>query len=294
MFGPLVRNSTKFTPVSQEEDHEALLPCPSCSASSEIKRSPRPPGTWYFLKTYAPLVLLICVSGLFGVWLGNNWVLRPDRFCIRHTSQYSPIVKEVDLYYETVRFNGSLLKANIFRGPASPEVDAAWESLGVNYRAVVVPVDQATQSGIRPDQVKVSQRYGGGFPANVEGLHHLHCLNLLRKALTWNYEYYHKQGEGPFTNSDYVIRYHVTHCLDVLRQQLMCTVDVGVLGQIWYHPEGYPMEPFVDFHTNHKCRNFEAVRAWAEKHQLPPEENVDMQHFYELPKEGDRIVSEIP
>jgi hypothetical protein len=27
-----------------------------------------------------------------------------------------------------------------------------------------------------PDQVKINQKYGGGFPANVEGLHQLHCL----------------------------------------------------------------------------------------------------------------------
>jgi hypothetical protein len=41
---------------------------------------------------------------------------------------------------------------------------------------VAIPPDQAAQSGILPDQVKVSQKYGGGFVANVEGLHQLHCL----------------------------------------------------------------------------------------------------------------------
>lgn len=43
-------------------------------------------------------------------------------------------------------------------------------------RGVRVPVEQAEESGLAPDQVKISERYGGGFPANVEGLHHLHCL----------------------------------------------------------------------------------------------------------------------
>ena len=63
---------------------------------------------------------------------------------------------------------------------------------------------------------------------------------------------------------------HVTiaaHCLDILRQQLMCTVDIGVLGQVWWNRN----EPLAlpDFNTQHKCRNFDAVRRWALEHQAP-------------------------
>ena len=60
------------------------------------------------------------------------------------------------------------------------------------------------------------------------------------------------------------------HCLDIIRQQLMCTVDIGVLGLIYYHnaTTGEPT-PFVDFNTKHTCRNYDAVRQWAEDHQVP-------------------------
>ena len=37
-------------------------------------------------------------------------------------------------------------------------------------------MDEAPESGFKVDQVKINKKYGGGFPANVEGLHHLHCL----------------------------------------------------------------------------------------------------------------------
>jgi len=63
------------------------------------------------------------------------------------------------------------------------------------------------------------------------------------------------------------------HCLDILRQQLMCTVDIGVLGQVWWdkeQPKAYP-----DFNTRHKCRDFEAVRQWAEEHQAPEDVPLD-------------------
>jgi len=119
----------------------------------------------------------------------------------------------------------------------------------------------------------------------------------LRKNLHWNYDYYLKKKKGAFVNSEYIIRVHTTHCLDILRQVLMCNPDVGVLGQVWWQPtdgsEPNPMA-FVDFNTKHRCRDYEAVRQWAEEHQLPPEDQVDMESFYEMPKPGDTIYPEIP
>lgn len=95
-------------------------------------------------------------------------------------------------------------------------------------RSVRIPLEDAEQSGLAADQVKINAKYGGGLPANVEGLHHLHCLvcvlypkpmlrmkytntdkNLLRQSLYYNYDYYHTRGEGPFTNNDYILRRHV-------------------------------------------------------------------------------------
>jgi hypothetical protein len=80
--------------------------------------------------------------------------------------------------------------------------------------------------GLAPDQVRARKQYGGGYPANVEGLHQLHCLvssldqrgkcdidegmqNLLRQSLYYNYEYYLDKGEGAFKNEDYIVKKHV-------------------------------------------------------------------------------------
>lgn len=41
-------------------------------------------------------------------------------------------MKEVGIRYSLQEFNGSLLKENVFRQDAGPDVDAAWDSLGVN------------------------------------------------------------------------------------------------------------------------------------------------------------------
>ena len=43
-------------------------------------------------------------------------------------------------------------------------------------RSVSIPQERAQSAGLKHDQVKINPRYGGGYPANVEGLHQLHCL----------------------------------------------------------------------------------------------------------------------
>jgi hypothetical protein len=57
------------------------------------------------------------------------------------------------------------------------------------------------------------------------------------------------------------------HCLDILRQHLMCTVDIGVLGQVWWNKKA--PAAFPDFNTKHICRDFEGVRRWAFERQAP-------------------------
>jgi hypothetical protein len=69
----------------------------------------------------------------------------------------------------------------------------------------------------------------------------------------------------------------------------MCTIDTGVLGQVWVDPE--KPRAFVDFNTRHTCKNFEAIRQWAEENQLP---EVTPKDYIDKPMDGGRIYAEIP
>jgi hypothetical protein len=69
----------------------------------------------------------------------------------------------------------------------------------------------------------------------------------------------------------------------------MCTVDVGVLGQVWIHLQ--VPEAFVDFNTRHMCRDFETIRRWAEERQIP--ENI-LGDWLEPPKLVDRVYDGMP
>lgn len=212
-------------------------------------------------------LLVSCSMGFLGLFIGLSSSLDKDAACSTHVSKWSSVTKDVPIKWSTIQFNGNFMNENIYRKPANPETDQAWEDLGVNYRPLRIPFEDGEKAGLTEKNVHINDNYGGGFPANVEGLHHLHCLNLLRQSLYYNYAYYKAQGKGAFVNSDMVVQLHVSHCVDILRQQLMCSVDTGVLGQVWWNQTS--PQAFVDFNTRHQCKNFEAVRQWAEQHQLP-------------------------
>lgn len=59
-------------------------------------------------------------------------------------------------------------------------------------------------------------------------------------------------------------RIHVDHCIDTLRQYIMCTADTTPIF-MELRPD---LESGVhaDFGTFHKCRDFEAMTKWADNH----------------------------
>jgi hypothetical protein len=56
-------------------------------------------------------------------------------------------------------------------------------------RGIRVPAEDAEESGLAVDQVRIKDKYGGGFPAEVEGFRRLRCLvripYVLISSLTW-------------------------------------------------------------------------------------------------------------
>lgn len=53
---------------------------------------------------------------------------------------------------------------------------------------------------------------------------------------------------------------HIDHCIDQLRQSLMCTADVSPIPYQWYDSLDSYMPATGSVHT---CRDFEAIHKWA-------------------------------
>lgn len=54
---------------------------------------------------------------------------------------------------------------------------------------------------------------------------------------------------------------HADHCFSYLLQTLLCHADVGVMTTTWSEQDN---EFLADFNVTRQCRNFDAIREWAQ------------------------------
>jgi hypothetical protein len=175
----------------------------------------------------------------------------------------APILEQYIPFRKT-RFESAPLSdktASVLRQPPSPEVDAEWERL-TDMGTHIISSEEVRKLGKDPSQaVKFPEEWGHGpdaHMATLDGIHLLHCLNSMRKSLKINYDYYHKEPQGP----EYVP--HLTHCLEALAQHLMCKPSFELITHNWIEKQNLP---FPDFGVNKKCWDYEALLGWKEKNR---------------------------
>jgi hypothetical protein len=98
-----------------------------------------------------------------------------------------------------------------------------------------------------------------GYRVALEVFHQLHCLNLLRQN---RFHGHYTQMDGDVAAPEEDLVGHLDHCIDALRQLIMCTSDVGVFPFYYETPD----DPWPNYSTPHTCRNYENVRQWAVEH----------------------------
>ncbi|ORX91866.1 hypothetical protein BCR34DRAFT_629554 [Clohesyomyces aquaticus] len=125
------------------------------------------------------------------------------------------------------------------------DMDDAWEALDTNPVAVALHDEHAKQLGLTPSTP---------FPWDTErsvyylkGLHDLHCLKLIRKSIVSQF-----RGEETELSDE-----HVFHCLDALRQDVMCTADDTPMPAAVKHKIG-------DGQIR-RCRNWDQMISWAQQ-----------------------------
>lgn len=97
----------------------------------------------------------------------------------------------------------------------------------------------------------------GQYLASLDVFHQLHCVDLLRKAT--HREYYDKH-EGSFAGApENIVQGHLQHCVEMLRQTLMCHGDISLLTYNWV--EGRSM-PHPNFNTVHTCKKWDTLIQW--------------------------------
>ncbi|OQV05015.1 hypothetical protein CLAIMM_09819 [Cladophialophora immunda] len=142
-----------------------------------------------------------------------------------------------------------------YQGPPSPEIDANWDDL-YNFGSTMLNTYEAAHL---PNKTWPIVQEPGNYIAVIDVFHHLHCLNMIRKAL--HPEYYVPHDWSDAIQEDNLLgELHLDHCVDSIRQSLMCMSDVSVIPWQWDTSDSTskPVGNIV-----HTCRNFDAIRSWV-------------------------------
>jgi hypothetical protein len=207
------------------------------------------------------------------------------------TELAAPVLDEIVTDdYQTITFNGTLTHPSIFKGPPGPDTDAAWDHISFPPPFRISESDLLRLGGDPRSAVKwpssvpspSSSDPSPGYMAILETHHHLHCVNLLWQAThpAWYNGTHPREAwlDNPATQ-----RIHLDHCVDILRQKLMCDADTGIVTLNWVRGR---RTPYPNFNVRHKCRDFAKLLEWGWRNGVEGVENrADRQGSVELERD---------
>ncbi|TGO30055.1 hypothetical protein BPAE_0008g00470 [Botrytis paeoniae] len=155
----------------------------------------------------------------------------------------------------------SVLHGNPLKGPPSPELDEAWSRLLMNAN-VRVSAEDLEKAGVESIPLNDGS---GKYYAILDVYHQLHCLKYIRHYM---YKDIYDDVQ-PWTPT------HVDHCIDSIRQNLMCNADTAMMGFRWVNDS---LEPKPNFRGQHECVNWESIEEWASERSFNPDDQANLRH----------------
>jgi len=192
----------------------------------------------------------------------------------------APILDDIDLQVKRKKMDTTFVQQQssyYLRQKPGPQVDAAWWSL-LDTRPVPITKERVLEIGKDPaEAVKIPESWGHGsdmYFGRIDVFHHIHCLDALRKEAYFEH-YYGERYPGGLNDTSDFHREHLSHCIYLLLQNVLCSANTDVYTHIWVDNLEHP---WPDFEVNHQCKNFDAVLDWQKKNAL------DEKAFSELVK----------
>ncbi|KAI0897749.1 hypothetical protein F4806DRAFT_375667 [Annulohypoxylon nitens] len=179
--------------------------------------------------------LLISNATSLGNFNSNTtpeWILSPAETALQH-------ITIEDLNYEH--------SSSPYTGEPRPELDQAWSKL---LRSTLLRITK--EEMVKMNKTSISLVDGSGYVGYIEALHMLHCVKRIYQS--HHQEHYpEQQQDGAFTTP------HLYHCLDVLREGIMCNADVTMNTLFWESPSRVLGE-----RGPRKCTDWNRLQAWAD------------------------------
>ncbi|KAI0481339.1 hypothetical protein GGR56DRAFT_672357 [Xylariaceae sp. FL0804] len=222
---------------------------------------------------------IACASSLIFsscLFIYSRFFYISDWRCLNQLYPYSPALPQVK--YEMINYADWYYPFSPFRGDPSrkPEVEQVWS--GYTFDGVVsVPYEKLSQFGLPPsfEPWPLGPIEGGGVAAVPSVFYHTNCLNLLRKYVhRETYDYTYEAIFDPSRTDPSKLRAQVHQCVEVIRQELVCHMDLSVY-LLW--PDPKQRVPFnEDNAVQHRCRNYEDLHEWAEANRVRDLHNATM------------------
>ncbi|KXJ86420.1 hypothetical protein Micbo1qcDRAFT_140322 [Microdochium bolleyi] len=141
-----------------------------------------------------------------------------------------------------------------------PEIDRNWDNL--TWGRYVLITEEEAKSTWGDNIADYFDHQRGGYVAGFDVFHTLHCLNNIRKALDpLHYPAGHAHNHSAAARGNPANdALHQDHCLEQLRQYIMCSGDMTPLPTKFYPGLG---RNYVDSDVEHTCRDFNALHDWV-------------------------------
>ncbi|CAJ2510800.1 Uu.00g064250.m01.CDS01 [Anthostomella pinea] len=233
-------------PFSTIKGHRDMVDPERFSVQRPQRRRALPLCTW------STVAVLWLSSIVLTAWLFGHCETRP-----RHSyetgfdTDLNPLRPAIEL--KKVRFTGGLKfhengttyrylepGATQYVGEPSEELDRAWRLL-IQGQGVDLLGDEA--EGL---EGKTYQKPEGWWLTGADVFHQLHCVNMVREAL--RPDYYTPPNPEPIHTM------HIDHCIDYLRQGVMCSVDLTMIPIGWSDTRNRILQNTEVVHT---CRDFD-------------------------------------
>ncbi|KAK8044802.1 hypothetical protein PG993_004826 [Apiospora rasikravindrae] len=175
---------------------------------------------------------------------------------------YSPANEAIE-YIPQHKFQSALFSHTPYMGFPTDETDQLWKDL---YNEVAISTISEEEAKLLPHPtlpIPGTKRY----LVQLDVFHELHCLDDLRMLLypeRFPGMDELKDENGVIDRTAHAFR-HWDHCIDSLRQVLMCHADVSPVSWRLNVPVKKMLIPQLS--TTHTCRNFSRIHEWARAHR---------------------------
>ncbi|KAI8946933.1 hypothetical protein F4801DRAFT_31548 [Xylaria longipes] len=75
----------------------------------------------------------------------------------------------------------------------------------------------------------------------------------------------HYAEKSAVFSTPFKLRTHLDHCIEMLRQLIVCSADLHIIGYHWVEHVDYP---WPDFSINRQCRNWDHVMDWIQQRKV--------------------------